>query len=66
MHFGYNVQVSHDGKHWSTVAKTVDLHTAYAFIHGLGSDATYARIREGARVLTSSFARDFQTDDYNH
>lgn len=51
--FGYNVQVSPNGRHWTTVAKTIDQHKADALafaLHEEGRD--HIRVRRGTTVIS--------------
>jgi hypothetical protein len=52
--FGYNVQVSSNGRHWTTVAKCIDQHTADALAFALHNEdrGDHVRVRRGTIVIS--------------
>lgn len=52
--FAYSVQVSHDGRHWTTVAKLIDQHKADVLAFGLHEEGRdHVRVRRGTSIIST-------------
>lgn len=58
MTFPYSVQLSHDGRSWHTIAKTVDQHKAFLLTDALAETGhDRVRVRQGANTIATKIAQ---------